>query len=78
MRGRTASFSTSSGDGLDEAAFEVELTEDGMATMICGYWIFKPPISAARKHVMVIGGGSTGSDCIAVDTFLMGTTNLPR
>ncbi len=23
-----------------------------------------PPISAARKHVVVIGGGDTGSDCI--------------
>jgi NADPH-dependent glutamate synthase beta subunit-like oxidoreductase len=64
MRGRTDSFATFSGDGLDEAAFEVELTEDRMATMICWYWIFKPPISAARKHVVVIGGGDTGSDCI--------------
>src|SRR6202008_680632 len=32
MRGRTASFSTFSSAGFDEAAFEAELTEDRMAT----------------------------------------------
>jgi PAS domain S-box-containing protein len=41
MGGRTASFSTFSGDDFDEAAFEAGLTEDRMATMVCWYWIFK-------------------------------------
>ena len=31
---------------------------------IAGEPVNDPPISAARKHVVVIGGGDTGSDCI--------------
>ena len=41
MRGRTASFSTFSDAQFDEAAFEAQLTEDRMATMVCWYWILK-------------------------------------
>src|SRR5258708_26115546 len=41
MRGRTARFSTFSGADFDEAAFEAQLTEDRMATMVCWYWILK-------------------------------------
>jgi predicted ATPase/signal transduction histidine kinase len=41
MRGRTAHFSTFSDARFDETAFEAELTEDRMATMICWYWIIK-------------------------------------
>src|SRR2546423_7283770 len=31
---------------------------------IAGEAVSDAPISAARKHVVVIGGGDTGSDCI--------------
>jgi len=41
MRGRTASFSTFSDAQFDEKAFEAELTEDRMATMVDWYWILK-------------------------------------
>ena len=41
MRGRTASFSTFSDTKFDETAFEAELTEDRMATMVAWYWILK-------------------------------------
>jgi PAS domain S-box-containing protein len=41
MRGRTAHFSTFSDEHFDEAAFEAQLTEDRMATMVCWYWIIK-------------------------------------
>src|ERR1700730_6777456 len=41
MRGRTAHFSTFSGAYFDETAFEAQLTEDRMATMVCWYWILK-------------------------------------
>ena len=41
MRGRTASFSTFSDATFDETAFEAQLTEDRMATMVGWYWIFK-------------------------------------
>jgi PAS domain S-box-containing protein len=60
MRGRTASFSTFSDGKFDEAAFEAQLTEDRMATMVDWYWILKlqarfisgdyeAAIAAARK-----------------------------
>ena len=41
MRGRTANFSTFSDAHFEEAAFEAELTEERMATMVCWYWILK-------------------------------------
>jgi PAS domain S-box-containing protein len=41
MRGRSASFSTFSDALFDETAFEAQLTEERMATMVCWYWIFK-------------------------------------
>ncbi|WP_309246529.1 AAA family ATPase [Ramlibacter montanisoli] len=41
MRGRTAHFSTFSGAGFDETAFEAALTPDRMATMMCFYWLLK-------------------------------------
>jgi PAS domain S-box-containing protein len=41
MRGRTASFSTFSDAQFDETAFEAQLTEDRMATMVDWYWILK-------------------------------------
>ena len=60
MRGRTASFSTFSDATFDETAFEAQLTEDRMATMVDWYWIIKlqarfisgdyeAAIAAARK-----------------------------
>src|SRR6202166_3935478 len=60
MRGRTARFSTFSDAHFDETAFEAQLTEDRMATMVCWYWILKvqarfmsgdyeAAIAAARK-----------------------------
>jgi PAS domain S-box-containing protein len=60
MRGRTANFSTFSDATFDETAFEAQLTEDRMATMVCWYWILKlqarfisgdyeASIAAARK-----------------------------
>lgn len=60
MGGRTAHFSTSSDARFDETAFEAELTEDRIATMVCWYWIlklqarvmsgdFETAIAAARK-----------------------------
>jgi PAS domain S-box-containing protein len=41
MRGDTAHFSTFSGDGFDEVAFEADLGSDRMSTMVCWYWIIK-------------------------------------
>src|ERR1700682_5272298 len=41
MRGLTASFSTFSDATFDETAFEAQLTEDRMATMVDWYWIIK-------------------------------------
>ncbi len=41
MRGQTLSFASLSDDRFDEGAFEVQLTEDRMSTMVCYYWIFK-------------------------------------
>ena len=41
MQGRTTSFSSFDDAQFDEAAFEAQLTEDRMSTMICCYWIFK-------------------------------------
>ena len=41
MRGRTARFSTFSDAHFDETAFEAQLTEDRMSTMVCWYWILK-------------------------------------
>jgi PAS domain S-box-containing protein len=60
MRGRTAGFSTFSDAKFDETAFEAQLTEDRMATMVVWYWILKlqarfisgdyeAAIAAARK-----------------------------
>jgi PAS domain S-box-containing protein len=41
MRGRSAHFSTFSDAHFDETAFEAQLTEDRMATMVCWYLILK-------------------------------------
>ncbi|MBV8664003.1 MAG: PAS domain S-box protein, partial [Hyphomicrobiales bacterium] len=41
MRGRTTSLSTFSDATFDETAFEAQLTEDRMATMVDWYWILK-------------------------------------
>jgi len=41
MQGRTATFSTFSDAQFDEAAFEAQLTEDRLPTVICWYWILK-------------------------------------
>ncbi|HET9376100.1 MAG TPA: ATP-binding protein [Chthoniobacterales bacterium] len=41
MRGNTLSFSSLSDAQFDEEAFESQLTEDRMATMVCWYWILK-------------------------------------
>jgi PAS domain S-box-containing protein len=41
MQGRTATFSTFSEAHFDEAAFEAQVTANGMATMVCFYWIVK-------------------------------------
>ena len=41
MRGRTADFSSFRDATFDAAAFESELTEERMATMVCWYWIIK-------------------------------------
>jgi len=41
MRGETSSFSTFSDSGFDEEAFEAELNDDRMSTMVCWYWILK-------------------------------------
>jgi predicted ATPase/signal transduction histidine kinase/ActR/RegA family two-component response regulator len=41
MQGRTATFSSFSDVGFDEATFEAQLTGDRMKTMICLYWILK-------------------------------------
>jgi len=41
MQGRTATFSTFSDAGFDEAAFEAQLTADRVSTMVGGYWILK-------------------------------------
>jgi PAS domain S-box-containing protein len=41
MRGRTATFSTFSDARFDETAFEAQLTEDRIPTMVCLYWILK-------------------------------------
>jgi predicted ATPase/signal transduction histidine kinase/ActR/RegA family two-component response regulator len=41
MRGQTANFSTFTDAMFDEGAFEAQLTEDRMATMVCWYWILK-------------------------------------
>jgi PAS domain S-box-containing protein len=41
MQGRTTTFSTFSDTQFDEAAFEAQLTDDRMSSLICGYWIIK-------------------------------------
>ncbi|MBV8275252.1 MAG: AAA family ATPase, partial [Verrucomicrobia bacterium] len=41
MRGRTEAFSSFSDASFDEGAFEAQLTERRMSTMVCYYWIFK-------------------------------------
>src|SRR4029077_59769 len=41
MQGRTATFSTFSDDQFNEAAFEVQLTDDRMPVMVFFYWTFK-------------------------------------
>ena len=41
MQGRTATFSTFNDAQFDEAAFEAQLTDGRMPTMICWYWILK-------------------------------------
>jgi PAS domain S-box-containing protein len=41
MRGRTANFSTFSDEQFNEAAFEAQLTDDRIPTLVSVYWIFK-------------------------------------
>ena len=41
MQGRTATFSTFGDAQFDEAAFEAQLAEDRIPTMVCLYWIVK-------------------------------------
>ena len=41
MRGETSSFSTFSDAGFNEEAFEAQLNDDRMSTMVCWYWILK-------------------------------------
>jgi predicted ATPase/signal transduction histidine kinase/CheY-like chemotaxis protein len=41
MQGRTAAISTFSDAEFDEAAFEAQLTDDRMSSLVCGYWIIK-------------------------------------
>src|SRR5258708_6791108 len=41
MQGRTATFSTFSDAQFDEAAFEAQLTDDRMSSVVCAYWIIK-------------------------------------
>jgi predicted ATPase len=41
MQGRTATFSTFSDRQFDEAAFEVSMTANRAATVLCFYWILK-------------------------------------
>ncbi|MGF6244784.1 PAS domain S-box-containing protein [Paraburkholderia sp. GAS38] len=41
MQGHTAKLSTFSDSQFDEAAFEAQLTDDRMSSMVCTYWIFK-------------------------------------
>ncbi|HEX7649788.1 MAG TPA: ATP-binding protein [Noviherbaspirillum sp.] len=41
MRGQTASFSSFSDTGFDEAAFEAQLNLDRESTLVCFYWILK-------------------------------------
>jgi predicted ATPase/signal transduction histidine kinase len=41
MQGRTATLSTFSDAKFDEAAFEAQLTDDRMSSLVCGYWIIK-------------------------------------
>jgi PAS domain S-box-containing protein len=41
MQGKTSAFSTFSGEGFDESAFEAQLNDDRMSTMVCWYWILK-------------------------------------
>jgi len=41
MRGQTVSFSSFCDSQFDEEAFEAQLTEDRMTSMVCYYWILK-------------------------------------
>jgi PAS domain S-box-containing protein len=41
MQGRTATFFTFSDAQFDEAAFEAQLTDDRMSSVVCAYWIIK-------------------------------------
>jgi predicted ATPase/signal transduction histidine kinase len=41
MQGRTATFSTFSDEQFNETAFEAQLTDDRIPTLVCVYWIFK-------------------------------------
>ncbi|MBV8415438.1 MAG: AAA family ATPase, partial [Verrucomicrobia bacterium] len=41
MRGQTVAFSSFSDCHFDEGAFEAQLSQDRMSTMVCYYWIFK-------------------------------------
>ena len=41
MQGRTATFSSFSDAGFDEATFEAQLTGERLTVMICHYWIVK-------------------------------------
>jgi len=74
MRGRTTSFSTFSDATFDETAFEAQLTEDRMATMVDWYWILKlqarfisgdyeAAMAAARKPRRCSGLRTLTSSC---------------
>ena len=41
MRGQTVAFSSFSDSEFDEEAFEAQLTDDRMTSMVCYYWILK-------------------------------------
>jgi predicted ATPase/signal transduction histidine kinase/CheY-like chemotaxis protein len=41
MQGRTATVSTFSDAQFDEEAFEAQLTDNRMSSLVCGYWIIK-------------------------------------
>jgi PAS domain S-box-containing protein len=41
MQGQTAKLSTFSDSQFDEAAFEAQLTDDRMSSLVCAYWIIK-------------------------------------
>src|SRR6202022_745395 len=80
MRGRTASFSTFSDATFDETAFEAQLTEDRMATMVAWYWIlklqarfisgdYKAAIAAARKAKALLWASGANIQLLAYHNY---------